>query len=181
MTFRRDVRSDDITRYLSRAPERLVLEGYRTWTSGVRDQAQVPIQSLVQLYVEALGPDNGRTVLCAFHHFIQTTGLCARCPLRMLETECNALCRDEALILGLVAGLQHGDQSGVTLCLGELACPARVQLLACSAGTFAFLLRGLGQTLLPIPCAVLSAILGSVSAEDLPDPLHMPPAHFTLQ
>ncbi|PWW01966.1 hypothetical protein DFR52_102631 [Hoeflea marina] len=145
--------------YLARPPERLVLEGYRHWTHGLSQRSPDRVEALATLYDAALGPRDAGPVLSAFQDFICIAGLCARCPLRMMASGCVGLCRDEALILGIVSGLQHDDNEATAVCLRAIAHPARADQMAFSAGAYAFLLRGRGLTLMPIPTGALEGVL----------------------
>ena len=156
--------------YLSRPPERLVLEGYRHWTHGLSLGSRERVEALTTLYHSTLGPKDAGPVLAAFQDFICIAGVCARCPLRMMASGCLGLCRDEALILGIVSGLQHDDNESTALCLRAIAHPARADQVAFAAGSFAFLLRGRGLTLMPIPPGALEGVL---SSKRHPDALEM--------
>lgn len=169
-----DTPSQDIkdvaARYLARPPERLVLEGYRHWTYGLSLGCTGRLQVLTTLYETTLGVENAAPLLTAFQDFICIAGVCARCPLRMMAHGCVGLCRDEALILGIVSGLQHDDTESTRLCLRAIADPARADHVAFAAGTYAFLLRGHGLTLMPIPPGALEGVL---SSKRHPEPLVM--------
>ena len=69
------------------------------------------------------------------------------------------ICRDEVLVMGLIAGIQNNDEEAASLCLTELSCATRCDEVALAAGSFALVLRGLDKHLLPIPASVLRDIL----------------------
>ena len=130
--------------FWTRAPERLVLQGYRQ-SLGAAEQDG----ALEALYLEELGGDDARTAMAALRDFVATLDRCARCPLHRSPARVGAPRGAETLILGLIAGLQHGDDDAVERCLRALACPVRCAPVAHAAATFAFILRGLDLTLLP--------------------------------
>lgn len=154
-----DCTSQEGARYMARPAERLVLEGYRCWTQAVARRHGQPLEDIARLCGETLGADDVEPVVAALCDFVGTLGLCARCPLHTFEAGSRHICRDETLILGLVSGLQNGDDRAADLCLRTLTCPGRCGPVAVAAGNFAFILKSMGRKLLPIPAPVIHAIL----------------------
>lgn len=146
-------------RYLTRPPERLVLEGYRHWTKSVVTSSPVPMDEASDLYLEILGAQFARPAFVAMADFVHTLGMCAKCPLHMFATNTPNICTDETMILGLISGIQNGDDASVELCLNALSCPTRCDEVAMAAGSFALVLKGAAKTLMPIPSDVLTSIL----------------------
>lgn len=156
---RSDCTSQEGARYMARPAERLVLEGYRCWTQSVARKQRQPLEKLHLLYGEMLEERGVEPAVAALCEFVGTLGLCAKCPLHMFETGSSHICRDETLILGLIAGIQNGDDRAADQCLRALTCPTRCEPVAVAAGNFALILKGLGKTLLPIPLPVIEDIL----------------------
>lgn len=150
MDQRFDCRSGNAARYFSRPAERLVLDGYRIWSSGLARQSNQAISELNALYSEMLGTDRHRPAALALMEFVGTLGLCATCPLHMLDVASNQICRAEILVMGLIAGIQNGDDAAAETCLRALTCEARCDRVALAAGTLAFVLKGYGKTMMPI-------------------------------
>jgi hypothetical protein len=146
-------------RYLSRPPERLVLEGYRHWTKSVITQSPVPMDEAGDLYRTILGAQFARPAFVAMADFLHTLGMCAKCPLHMFATNTPNICTDETMILGLISGIQNGDEASVELCLSALSCPTRCDEVVMAAGSFALILKGAAKILMPIPPEVLTSIL----------------------
>ncbi len=146
-------------RYLHRPSEYLVLEGYRHWSSGVITGNYSHWESAWNLFAVKLGVEEGRLALNALTKFTKTLGLCATCPLKTSPIGCNSLCRDEVLILGLLSGIQHGEETTVTLCLDGLTCPSRCEEVLIAAETLATTFRSLGKLLMPVPARTIKAIL----------------------
>ncbi len=144
--------------YLARAPEYLVLHGYRCWTRGAAMASRDPWIEAERLYRDMLGERSGRAALDALADFVGTTGLCARCPLRMLRPGAKALCRDEALVLGLVSGLQNGDEAASGFCVSALAEDRVAGHVGAAASTYALLLKSCGRRLLPVPVEILRGV-----------------------
>lgn len=161
--------------YLQRPPEHLVLHGYRCWTRCIALASRTPLIEAEALYGDLLGERTGRAALDALAEFVATTGLCARCPLRMLRPGTNALCRDEAMVLGLVAGLQNGDEAGTRFCALALADDRAAERVGAAAMPYAMMLKAGGRTLLPVPVGVLRGVETAASGQEL-----LRPADSTL-
>jgi hypothetical protein len=58
--------------YFERAPEKLVLEGYRRWMAGFETGSVAPWETTWALYAELLGPPNARKVMGELSHFVRT-------------------------------------------------------------------------------------------------------------
>lgn len=144
--------------YLQRAPERLVVEGYRRWTTGFRTGSIVTWEMAWDLYCEFLGEDNAATALTSLSKFIRTLKRCTTCPLKSYPHNSSHLCVDECLTIGLIAGLQHGDDAA-SICLQHLACPQTCDEVEEAANTFARTLQSFEQVLLPVPADVIHDIL----------------------
>lgn len=145
--------------YLDRPAEMLVLEGYRNWTDGILRQSKDPWWKARMLYSSELGATDGPQTFQALSDFIETLGLCANSPLKTQPTGSEGLCRDEVLILGLIAGIQHGDESAIRVCVDTLSCASSHNRVMLMAGTFASLLKLSNLTLFPIPASVLMKII----------------------
>lgn len=145
--------------YFDRAPERLVLEGYRRWTAGFDSGSVVPWEMAWTLYAELLGEAEARRALSELGFFIRTLRHCAVCPLRSFPFGSHHVCREECLTLGLIAGLQNDDEKTVTTCLGAVSCPLRCDEIEQAARIFADVLTEFRQVLLPIPHEAINDIL----------------------
>ena len=162
--FAAAVRSNE--NYFRRSPERLVLEGYRHWTAGFETGSIQPWEMAWTLYAEELGDDDARTALAALSAFIRTLKQCAVCPLRANPFHSNHLCIEECLTIGLVAGIQHADDTP-EFCLRHLACPARRHEIEADAHLFAKTLTRMDQILLPVPRHVIEDVVGRQSPSQL--------------
>ena len=159
MNDRFDCRTGNTAAYFARPAESLVLEGYRRWTYGMATGDRLAWQNVAEFYLGILGARGSLAAVRALSEFVSTLGRCATCPLKTFETGSRHICRDEVLVLGLIAGIQNNDDEAASLCLTELACATRCDEVAMAAGSFALVLRGLDKTLLPIPAAVVRDIL----------------------
>ncbi|MDZ5695667.1 hypothetical protein [Chelativorans sp. M5D2P16] len=160
---------DDPCRYFERPAEKLVLEGYRCWTHGYATRSTEPWIDAQRLYRRLLGEENGADAIIALAGFVKTLGVCAVCPLRMFRSGAPFICRDEALVLGLISGIQNADQPTVDYCLQSLCCPQFCEDVAMTAGAFALSLKASDRIMMPIPVHVLARI-GERSHESDRDP-----------
>lgn len=149
--------------YFDRAPEKLVLEGYRRWVAGFQTGSVAPWEYAWALYCETLGAEEGRRAMAELGHFVRTLTTCAACPLRSFPFGSQHVCRDECLMLGLIAGMQHEDRDAIGLCVGALSCPARRSVVSSAAEGFASTLREMEQVLLPIPKFAIQDVLSRSS------------------
>ncbi len=145
--------------YLNRPGERLLLEGYRHWSCGIISGNFTHWEEAWNLYAVKLGVREGRLALDALTKFTKTLGLCALCPLRTSPVGCAHLCRDEVMILGLLSGIQHDEQTTIALCLDGLVCPSRSEEVLVAAQVLATTFRSLDKILLPVPSTTIKAIL----------------------
>jgi hypothetical protein len=152
--------------YFERPPEKLVLEGYRCRTRGQVTRSTGPWTEAQLLYRGMLGDAAGEQAIIALARFVRTLGQCAACPLRMLRSGSPFICRDETLVLGLIAGLQNGDDPTVDFCLERLCCPQLCGEVSFAAGHFALTLKCHGKMMQPLAVHVLARILAASRDED---------------
>jgi hypothetical protein len=153
--------------YFDRAPEKLVLEGYRRWMAGFETGSVTPWEMTLTLYTDLLGGESGRRALSDLSHFVRTLRQCAACPLRSFPFGAHHICRDECMTLGLIAAMQHDDCAAAATCLGAMTCPMRGREVGEAAACFADTLSGLRQFLLPIPQAAIEDILSRTNRATL--------------
>ena len=151
-------------RYLRRPPESLVVNGYRGWLTAVTRRDGGPLNDVWAHFLDVLGHDVGRQAMEGLETLIRELGVCAACPLRFAHPKAQHLCRDECLVLGLVAGLQSGDDDAAFESAVALTCSAQsLRLLYFSSG-FAMTLKAAGQQLLPIHAHVIREIVAASSS-----------------
>jgi len=148
--------------YFQRSAERLVLEGYRHWTAGFETGSIQPWEMAWSIYQETLGEEDGRYAMAVLSSFVRTLKRCAACPLRSFPFHSHKLCTEEYLTMGLVSGIQHGNDV-VELCLHHITCPAMFHEVEAAAHVFAKTLASFDQTLLPIPSHVIAEVVSQQS------------------
>ena len=108
-----DCQNGNTATYFARPAERLVLEGYRHWAAGKATGDQRSWENAVDLYLDILGHRGSKTAIFALSEFIGALGRCAGCPLRTFEVGSPHVCRDEIMVMGLIAGIQNHDEKAV--------------------------------------------------------------------
>jgi hypothetical protein len=145
--------------YFNRPAEKLVIEGYRHWHAVEAFGRAEHWQAAVRLYCGLLGRQPGARALADLAQFVETLERCAACPLRALPFGDGHLNREEALVIGLVAGIQHGDEAATRACLDGLTCASRCDEVEAAAGRFAVTLKASRHLLVPVPRATIEDIL----------------------
>lgn len=140
--------------------ERFVLEAYRQGGRTTHETAALESLCRRSVWVPDIGP-----LLSALRDFVTVLGRCARCPLHVCEAGSPRIARDEALVLALIAALQHGDERSAGVCLRSLTCASRCEPVAIAAATLALVLRSYGQTLVPVTEGAIRRALEGGAAE----------------
>jgi hypothetical protein len=156
------------SRYLARTPEILVVGGYRAWLHFAIEQNAASLETIQAQFNRHLGKPAAFVAMAGLESMIRQLGTCASCPLRCFCQGSQHLCRDECLILGLVSGLQNGEDEAAYLSAGNLSSNARAPEVVASAGEFAMALKFAGQQLLPIPVDTLHRIIKGGQAASNP-------------
>ena len=156
-----------LTAYFERPPEKLVLQGFRFWTRGTVLSSMEPWTEAQLLYRGLLGDEDGERAIIALARFVRVLGQCASCPLKVFRSGSRFICRDETLVMGLIAGIQNGDEPTVHYCLEKLCRPDHRDSAAMAAGIFALTLKAMDCTMLPIPAHVVERIMARPQAGTL--------------
>lgn len=152
------------TAYFDRPPEKLVLDGYRHLIRGAALSSSNHLTRAQLLYRRLLGDDDGEKAIMALARFVRTLGQCAACPLNVFSPGSRNICRDETLVMALIAGIQNADERTIHYCLEKLCRPDHRDRAAMAAGVFALILKSLDHTMLPIPAHVVEQILSRTPA-----------------
>jgi hypothetical protein len=144
--------------YLRQPPENLVVNGYRNWIAGLAHSDSRYWDAAWSAHAKALGAINGQEALDAMASLVRQLGACATCPLRFYKPGAGHLCRDECLVLGMVAGAQHGDEDLLVQSAKLLTCSDACVEVIESASTYAAILLGHSQRLAPIPLSAIADI-----------------------
>lgn len=161
-----------LTAYFERPPEKLVLQGFRFWTRGTVLASTKPWTEAQLLYRGLLGDEDGEHAIIALARFVRILGQCAFCPLKVFHSDARFICRDEILVMALIAGIQNVDEPAVHLCLEKLCHPDRRDTSVMAAGGFALTLKALDYTMLPIPAHVVERIMSRLQTTALDTPVH---------
>lgn len=143
---------------LDRLPERLVIDGYRYWMAGYETGSITPWELAWSLFAKELGPTDGRVALSALTCWVRTFRTWSHEPRRFFPFQCQRLCRDECLAVSLIAALQHNDTESARFCLDHLVDPSGRSETEKTADGLAGSLNDVGQTLMPVPFAIIEDI-----------------------
>lgn len=143
---------------LARQPERLLVEGYRHWLNGYATGSIDCWELGWALYARELGPREARRLLGDLSCFVRETRGAASRPLACFPYGCPCLCRDECLVLSLVAAHQNGDADTARAAAAHLADDAAVGAVEAAGAAFGAALQSVHQHLLPVPFSVLDTI-----------------------
>lgn len=152
------------SRILARQPESLVVGGYRGWLHFASERNAAHLREVRSDYVRHLGEHAGVAAMSGLERLIGNLGACANCPLRFLCQGSKHLCREECLMLGLVSGLQNGDEDAALLSAQFLSSPGQAPELLSAAAEFAMTLKFAGQQLLPIHAHTVGQFGGATRA-----------------
>lgn len=111
------------TAYFDRPPEKLVLDGYRHLIRGAALSSTEHLSKAQRLYRGLLGDEDGERAIMALAKFVRTLGQSAACPLNVFKPGSRHICRDETLVMALMAGIQNGDEQTIHYCLEKLCRP----------------------------------------------------------
>jgi hypothetical protein len=144
--------------YLERAPEKLVVEGFRRWMAGYETQSIACWELAWALYAAELGPLEGRRALADLGHWVRTLRAHGEHTVSCFPYGCPRLCRDECFALTMIAALQNGDEASLAAALGGLVRPEGREAASEAASTFAATLGAAGQFLIPVPRMVIDDV-----------------------
>jgi hypothetical protein len=141
-------------RYLDRVPERLVLEGYRRWMQGCDRGSSTCWEMASSLFNEELGPFEGGRLLGELAHWVEALrgGMDRQAGLSPFE--CKRLCRDECIVVAMIAASQNHDTDALSAAVDALILPENRAEAIRASRAFADALSKIGQTLIPVPSAV---------------------------
>ncbi|MBU4550748.1 hypothetical protein [Hoeflea sp.] len=144
--------------YLRQQPENLVVNGYRNCVAGLAHRDLRYWDAAMSAHAQALGAIDGQYALDVMTSLIERLGICATCPLRFYKPGTGHLCRDECLVLGMVAGAQHGDEAAMVHSAKLLTCSEACFEVVDRASAYAAVLLGHGHRLTPIPLGAFADI-----------------------
>lgn len=145
---------------LARRPERLLVEGYRAWLNGYETGSIDCWEIGWQVFVDELGSSQARRLYGEISYWVRETRGCAAQQLRCFPYGCQCLCRDECLLLALVAAVQNGNDESVARAVGHLAAEEKQDALLRAARCLAEALDDIHQRLLPVPPHVIDDVAG---------------------
>ncbi len=136
----------------SRAPERLVVGGFRAWMAGYDTGDIAYWETAWNDFAAALGPEMAKPAVSALSSWVKTVRACSARPIECFAFDCAAFCKDECAALALVSACQHRDRCQARAAAFLLTgLSASVDPTVASADRFAAALDETGQRLRPLP------------------------------
>ncbi len=145
--------------YFTLPAERLVLDGCRYWQAAQALERESGFEAARALFLSILPQRQAAAGLQALDLFVSQLAFCNGCPLKAFPAGAHHVTRDEVLLLGLISGIQNGDEYAVRTCLDHITCAARCEEVAFAAANFAITLRSFGQKLQPVPLVAIEDVL----------------------
>ncbi len=152
-------------RYLDRAPERLVIEGYRRWMGGY-DSGQVECwEQAWDLYTQELGSASAGPVLLAMAGWVRCLRRSTSRTMGFFPYNSCHLCKDECLVIAMVSASQHHDRHMAERIAATLTENNNSAECCATCDHFAEMLDHSGNRLMHVPQTVIETILGKPSRE----------------
>ncbi|MEO1745916.1 MAG: hypothetical protein AAFR13_05225 [Pseudomonadota bacterium] len=141
--------------YLSHEAGSLAINGYRHWLLGLVERDETAFGRVWSAHNAALGENLSRMAMEGLHGLVSQLENCGRCPMRFLRPKSMHLCREEGLVLGMIASIQNGHEAVTWRCATHLTCPRLAEQLIGAGGLYSMPLKAGGQTLLPFPSEIM--------------------------
>lgn len=152
---------------LSRRPERLAIEGYRHWLNGFRTGSIACWERGYDVCADEVGAAAAARLAGELTPWVRETCRSTRRDLDCFPYGSGCLCRDECLVLAMLAAHQHGDAATADLAARHLVGDGDPGRASAAAGVFARALGEADQRLLPIPATVVADVAARPPAAKL--------------
>jgi|GEM_PF-4745963 len=152
--------STAIADYLSRRPEKLLLDGMRQWAGGYETGCVDCWESAHDAFTRELGPRAAGAPLFCLARLVRGLRANAQRPFQTYPVNCRRICRDECCLMAMVASARDGDRECFSTAATALGLPEEKENLFACAAELGTALDENGLALLPVPNRVLCGILG---------------------
>ncbi|MEO0328248.1 MAG: hypothetical protein AAF217_06565 [Pseudomonadota bacterium] len=156
--IRRDADIHD-THTPERVAEKLILEGYRRWCAWIVTRDDFHWEVTKRHFVSALGNRDGSYALGLFAEFATRLKLSTQRSLFSRPCNCESLCFQEVLLLGLLSGIQHDDGTAVALCLDGITGNSNHDELYPASEALAQFLYASEKEFFPIPANTIKSVI----------------------
>lgn len=106
-----------------RMPERLVGIGFRCWFAGLNSGDITAWEDAWNAFADTLGVQSAKGLLIDLSHFVRAIKTTADREIEIYPTGCLGFCRDECLVISMIAACQHGArpalQASATALIGS--------------------------------------------------------------
>lgn len=139
--------------------EQVLLDGFRVWARALMTNDKRYFDETTALMSSFVGREFGTELSKHLDTYLVSLDSCRPSPLKMHARGCKYICRDEALMLALVAGVQNENETTIALCLDCLCCSRCSVRILEAAENLATYLKLIQKCLLPVPDHVMRDIL----------------------
>lgn len=144
---------------LARQPERVLVEGCRTWIAGFATRCIDCWDIGWDMCAREVGARDARRLSADLFAFVRVANAATDRPILTMSYGCSMLSRDECLLLAAVAGQQNADRASAFAAARHLAGEG-ADTVAAAAGLLAAALQQMHQHLLPVPRFVVEDVAG---------------------
>ena len=143
----------------ARAPERLVGVGFRCWLTGFTSGDIGCWEEAWNTYSSTLGNDRAKALLIDLSQFVKAVSATSERAIEVQQPGCRGFCRDECLVISIIAACQHGARNALSASTAALIGSDAIGDALCGAQKFACSLRSANQVLsadsvCPATCAL---------------------------
>jgi hypothetical protein len=146
--------------YVSRTPEKLLLEGVRQWMGGYDTSCPECWERAFDCFNRELGSARAAKPLFMLAIMARTLRQSCQRTLQIYPVHCKRLCLDECCIMGMVAAAQINDEPCRELAAKILVEDDNNGLLAAAVQDLAQAFAESGLPLLQVPARVIANLSG---------------------
>lgn len=130
-----------------RIPERLVGFGFRCWHAGFVSGDISTWEEAWNVYRNAVGDDAAKPLVLRLSQFVRAVRATANREIGIYPMKCRGFCRDECLVISIIAASQHDERNALCTCAAALAGSYDIGDTIARAQDFAFELKAANQVL----------------------------------
>lgn len=141
-----------------REPERLVGLGFRAWLAGYQTGDIACWEQAWAIYSNALGPTQARPAVTDLACWVRAirNATCRR--IEVYPGQCAGFCRDECMVIAMVAASQHGACPALRACAWALLESSTIDEVVEGAESLGATLRSCDRVLSPAAICQVAAL-----------------------
>jgi hypothetical protein len=143
----RDAEPARIVPFPGSTPERLVGLGFPCWLTGFETGDIASWEEAWNAYQDALGIDAAKTAVLGLSQYVRAVMASASRTIETYPPECRGFCRDECLVISMIAACQHDARKEMCTCAAALLGSNDIGDAVNAAQDFACVMKSVGQVL----------------------------------